>query len=393
MRPVRNSAFGAKQPDRLLKLPSPIGARGWGSGELKRRAAIILGMSSSSSSPHPFLSPKAVGLLAAVVTVLIWTSFIVIARASADPSRGGVLNPFDIVYARLCGAAMILLPWGLWLNWRDRVRAREDGVPFSAIPGGSLGGLSPLPLRTTLQIGLFGGLLYAVLAYNGFVYAPAGHASVLMPGSLPLWTALLAVVVLGQRITPSRALGLALIVVGDLLVGGSSLLHAFEGGDVWIGDLLFILSSVVWSVYSVLVRRHALNAVRATIAITAFAFVTFVPTYTVLALLHLVPGKVFTAPLHDVVFQMFFQGVGSVVISGITFTKMIQHFGPVRSTMITALVPGLSAVAAAAFLSEPLPWNLAVGLTLVTVGIVFGVRAASGVAIKPVAARAANTGT
>ena len=48
--------------------------------------------------------------MAAVVTVLIWTSFIVIARASADPARGGVLNPFDIVYARIWGASLVLLP-------------------------------------------------------------------------------------------------------------------------------------------------------------------------------------------------------------------------------------------------------------------------------------------
>ncbi len=66
---------------------------------------------------------------------------------------------------------------------------------------------------------------------------PAGHAAVLMPGSLPLWTTLLAALVLRDRITPGRAFGLALIVAGDLMVA-SSLLHAFEGGEVWKGDLL-----------------------------------------------------------------------------------------------------------------------------------------------------------
>jgi drug/metabolite transporter (DMT)-like permease len=73
---------------------------------------------------------------------------------------------------------------------------------------------------------------------------------------------------------------------------------------------------------------------------------------------------------------MLFQGIGSVVISGITFTKMIQYFGPVRSTMITALVPGLSAFAAVALLGEPLHWSLLAGLLLVTGGILFGVQRA-----------------
>ena len=76
----------------------------------------------------------------------------------------------------------------------------------------------------------------------------------------------------------------------------------------------------------------------------------------------------------ELLFQAVFQGWGSVVISGITFTRMIQHYGPVRSTMITALVPGLSAFGAVVFLGEPLQWNLLAGLALVTLGILFGVR-------------------
>ncbi len=336
----------------------------------------------------PRFSPHAVGWAAAVVTVLVWTSFIVIARASADPARGGVLNPFDIVYARILGASLILMPWGLWLNRRDRAR----NATGSTASTGALWGLSPLPLQLTLKVGFFGGLLYAMLAYSGFVYAPAAHASVLMPGSLPLWTALLAVWVLGDRITPTRAVGLALIVAGDLMVGGTSLLHALDGSGIWRGDVLFMAAAFVWSVYSVLARRHALDAVRATIAITALAFVVYVPVYTVLLLLHWVPGQALAAPLHDMAFQMLFQGVGSVVISGITFTKMIQHFGPVRSTMMTAVVPGLSAISAAIFLGEPLHWNLLAGLALVTAGIVFGVRKAMAGTPKNIAVHAVSTG-
>ncbi len=340
-------------------------------------------MHSSSRHSSGGFSPRTIGLAAAVITVLIWTSFIIIARASADPARGGTLTPFDIAFCRIVGASLILLPWGGWLVYRDRAR----GVGHS-----SLFGLSPLSLRVTATVGLFGGLLYAMLAYSGFVFAPAAHASVLMPGSLPLWTALLAVLVLHDRITPARALGLGLIVLGDLMVGGASLLHALDGGEVWKGDLLFMVAALCWSAYSVLARRHALDAVRATIAITAFAFMSYVPIYITLLLGQVVQAHVFTAPLGEVLFQMIFQGWGSVVISGITFTKMIQHFGPVRSTMITALVPGLSALGAVLFLGEPLQWNLAAGLALVTLGILFGVRAISQVAIKNVASSASSTG-
>lgn len=314
----------------------------------------------------PRLSARQLGIGSAVVTVLVWTAFILIARASAARS----LTPFDLALARICGASAVLVPWGAWLVARERVR-------HPGRPAGSLFGLSPLALRVTALAGLFGGLLYALLAYCGFFFAPASHASVLLPGSLPLWTTLLAAFVLRDRITPARAMGLGLIVAGDLFVGGRSLLHAFEGGDVWKGDLLFMSAAFCWACYSVVARRHGLDAVRATIAITVFAFVTYVPVYTLLVAGGWVASRLGSAPAGEIVFQMAFQGIGSVVVSGITFTRMIQYFGPVRSTMITALVPSLSALGAVLLLDEPMHWTLLAGLVLVTGGILFGVRRAT----------------
>jgi drug/metabolite transporter (DMT)-like permease len=311
-------------------------------------------------------SPKTVGVLAAIVTVAIWTSFIVIARATAHRN----LTPLDICLLRFAGAALVLLPWGAWLVWKRACDAAPGQAPPSWL------GLSPLGFKLTALIGMVGGIGYACLAYSGFYFAPAAHASVLLPGTLPLSTTLMAVLILKDRVTPVRAIGLGLIFLGDVLVGGASLLRAWtdEGSQVWKGDLLFLSASTCWAVYSVLVRKHALQAVQATIAISVFAFVAYVPVYGLLVLSGALVTQLATAPWGEIVFQVIFQGMGSVVISGITFTKMVQHFGPVRSTMITAVVPGLSALGAVIFLGEPLHWNLLAGLALVTVGIVFGVR-------------------
>jgi len=157
-------------------------------------------------------------------------------------------------------------------------------------------------------------------------------------------------------------------------VGGASLLQAFQGGDVWKGDLFFMAASMSWATYSVLARRHGLDALRATTAITVFALFSYLPFYLLLQGLGAIESHVLHAPWQEVLFQCAFQGVGSVAISGITFVRMIEYYGPVRSTMITAFVPGLSALGAVVFLGEPLQWNLLVGLVLVTAGITFGVR-------------------
>ena len=121
-------------------------------------------------------------------------------------------------------------------------------------------------------------------------------------------------------------------------------------------------------------RQQTLAAVRAMVAIPVVVCFCYAPVYAILLWLELVPGHLLSAPPGQVVFQMAFQGLGSVVIAGVTFTRMIQHFGPVRSTMMTSVVPALASISAVLVLGEPLSWNLAIGLALVTLGIVFGVR-------------------
>jgi drug/metabolite transporter (DMT)-like permease len=307
------------------------------------------------------ISKRAIGVAAALITVAIWTSFIVIARAMAHRT----LTPFDIGFVRFVAAAIVMIPWGYWWVQRERA-ANPESVSWL--------GVSPLPFRLTAIIGVVAGIGYSCLAYSGFLFAPAAHASVLMPGMLPLWTALLAFFILRTPVPPRRAIGLALIACGALFVGGASLLQSFEGGGVLRGDVLFLSASFCWGLYTVLARKNALGAIQATIAITVFTLITYVPIYGALVYWQLVPSHLSIAPWSEILLQGFLQGILSVVVSGITFVKMVEVFGPVRSTMITAVVPSLSAVGAVVFLGEPLYWNLAVGLALATVGILFGVK-------------------
>lgn len=325
------------------------------------------------------LSPKTIGIASAVITIAIWTSFIVVARAMALKS----LTPLDIVACRIVGAALLLLPWGFFM-----VRKMRANQPQAAT---SLW-ISPLPLKLTILLGMFGGVGYAVLAYSAFTYAPAAHGSVLMPGLLPLSTALLSVLLLGEVLNRGRQMGLLLILGGGLLVGGASLWQAYvdsaSGSQVWKGDLLFVCASSCWATYTVMCRKYHLEAVPTTIAVIVFCMLSFVPLYGLAVLFGALQSKIATAPLWELLFQTFYQGMGSVVISGIAFTQMIRYFGPVRSTMLTAIVPGLSALGAVIFLGEPLGWNLMMGLALVTLGIVVGVRAS---AAPPASAQAVRT--
>ena len=326
-------------------------------------SAVPPGPSTAPPSPGraALLTPGTAALAAAVVTIAVWVMFIVVARASA----GGTLKSLDVMVVRFAGAGLAALPWILLL------RRRNQQSP-DAGRRGSLLGLSPLPLRLTALCALTGGLLYASLSYSGFFFAPAAHGSTLLPGSLPLWTALLSVLVLGERLSPRRYLGLGLLLAGGLTAALFEFILHPAGQLAWIGDLLFLGAAFSWACYAMLLRRHGLNAIDATLAVVVFSAIVFIPIYAVLVASGLLPSRLSAAPWSEILAQAAFQGVMSVLVSGISFAMMVRHYGPVRTTMITAAVPGLSAIAATLILGEPLHLHLVLGLVLVTSGILIG---------------------
>ncbi len=309
------------------------------------------------------------GIMFAVITIVIWVGFVIIAKASTH----GLLTGLDIATLRILGASVVLLPVGYCLNKNNAKDKSQIHNPQKNLTSSSFAGLSPLSLRLTINLGLPGGLMFAVFSYSGFFFAPAGHAAVLLQGSLPLWTTLIAWFILKDRISGSRYIGVGFILTGDLLVGGPSLLNSLNHEGMWRGDALFILASIAWSYYAVMVRHHQVSPLKATTAITVFAFFTFLPAYLFLCMSGLLESHILETSISNVAFQMFFQGLLSVVVSGITFNQMVRYFGPVRTTMITAVVPGLGALGASFILDEVLILNVFVGLVLVTLGVLFGI--------------------
>ena len=307
---------------------------------------------------------KWLGVGCALAVLCIWTSFTLIARSSAKHT----LTAFDIAFVRFVFSGLAILPMLIWRFARDR--AVES----------LLGGVN---LVQTLVLGGVAGVLYCTLAYSAFFLAPATHGAVLLPGTLPLWTALVAAGLLGERIGAARGVGLALIVIGVLIVGAPSLKQALDGADVWMGDLLFLLASFTWSVYAVLCRKWQVGPVQATVAVAASCLVSFVPLYALGASLGIWISHLAEAPWREIVFQGVYQGVIAMILAGLAFTQVVATFGPVRTVMITALVPVLSALGAVPFLGEPLTPTVLIGLACVSAGLLIGLRSSQ--ALPPIA--------
>jgi drug/metabolite transporter (DMT)-like permease len=283
---------------------------------------------------------RLVGYLAAAAIVVIWSGFIVVSRAGAR----GNLGPFDLVALRVAVSGLVLLP--VYLSRRLWAASRAQA----------------LALMLTAGIG------YGVFAYSGFTLAPAAHGAVLLPGALPFSTAMLAVLVLGDRLSRGRIVALALILIGVVLVGWNGFTGSVPGA--WRGDILFLSASTSWALYTVLVRKWRWNAIDATSTIAVLAACAYLPVY-----LLWLPSKLPTAPIGEIAFQGVYQGLFAVAIAGIAYTRAVEALGPLTTTSITAIVPATAALAAWPILGEPLSALALGGVVLVTLGMLTGVRA------------------
>ena len=295
----------------------------------------------------------------ALLVLCIWTSFILVARGS---SRATLL-PYDIAFLRFACSGLLVLPFA-WV-WRA---ALVRGLSEGAAPAEA----GRVAFGRAVALALTGGFGYGLLAYGGFFLAPAAHAAVLLPGSLPLWSALGALWLLGERLTAARVCGLALILAGGAAIAGRSFAEAFEGAATWRGDLLFIGASMSWALYGVWCRRWRVGALPATAAIALVTLLLGVPAHAAAVAAGLVPSRLAEAGWGEIAFQAIYQGGLAMVVAGCAYTQVVAHYGPVRTTMFTAIVPPLAALAAVPVLGEPLAATALLGLACVTLGLLVG---------------------
>lgn len=288
------------------------------------------------------LSPQARGILFGAATALIWCFFILLSRLSARAD----FNAFDLGFLRFSAAALSVLP-----------------ILLLRGPGPHFAGVTP---KRAIVLALFGGAGFSGLAYTGFTFAPAAHAAVLMTGILPLPTALVAMVILGEAISRRKAIGLAAIMGGVALVGVHSISDAPP--DAWIGDICFPLAAVSWAFFTSYTRKWKVGAIDATIVVVLVCCAVYVPGYLLWA-----PKKLMAAPLATILLTGFFQGTIALVVSMWCFNSAVAALGPTKTTMITSAAPALSALVAVPLLGEPLSLFLVLGLAAVTAGMLIGV--------------------
>jgi len=279
------------------------------------------------------------GFLYGLAVALVWGAQPVVATFGY---RAG-MSALDLTLLRFGASGLIMLP----LFLRSGV-AKAGGLGWP---------------RALLLI-LLAGPLYNMVLIGGLTWAPSSHSSLIYPACTPIFTALLAKLLLdrGERLPVG---GLVLLVAGVLTIKLAGILHPAAGvsADAWRGDLLFMLAALMWSFYTVLMRRWNTDPL-AVVSVVQVGGLLYLPVY------FLAEGTaVFRLAPTAITIQVLYQGVLVSVISVLLFNLAVRRIGA-KASMFTAMMPVVGVSLAVLALGEPLTLSL-VGGTLLIVGGLF----------------------
>jgi len=253
---------------------------------------------------------------------------------------GNDLGVLDLIALRFGIAGAILLPVVIRRGWAlDRLRW----------PG-------------LLAVAVGGGAAYNLSVGAGLIFAPVSHASAFTQGVLPLTTAIVAAIMLKERLPRSRQFGIALIVVGAVAIAGVS---ALALGRQSIGHIILICATVLWATYSVVLRRSRLDGLHATAIAVVASGAVYLPIY----LLLVGPQRLIEAPWQEVLWQGLYQGVATALVSMVLYGYAIALIGPSASAAFISLGPVIAALLGIPILQEWPSLTDWLGIATISVGV------------------------
>lgn len=161
----------------------------------------------------------------------------------AAHSVTGLLKPFTITCISLFFAWLGLLPFS------------------SARRGIGLSQMTASDKRQLFFQALFGIFLFRLFLLQGLVQTSAGEAGILT-GATPAVTALLAWIVLKERLNPLRLIGIISTAIGVMALQGLLTQGASFRGEHWVGNLMVLSAASCESFFNVLSRISSIRVSR-----------------------------------------------------------------------------------------------------------------------------------
>jgi len=262
------------------------------------------------------------GALCGVAAASIWASQSAMTRFAVTTS----FDPWDVALLRF-GLAGVLL------------------APIVVRRGFALDRLGWRGL-TTIVAGA--GAPYVFVAASALRLVPAGEVSALNPGCIPLFVAALAFVFAREAVSAAQSVGLALIVIGAVLLIASNM----DPGVPWSASRLFgaalaLLAALMWAVFTVIMRRTDLGPLHVAGLVSTVSLAIYLPVY-----LTWHGAALVRVPLVDLAIQSVFQGVLVTIVSLVLYGRAVAVLGASGGAAFGALVPPLAALMAIPLLDE-----------------------------------------
>ncbi|MBV8185199.1 MAG: DMT family transporter [Hyphomicrobiales bacterium] len=212
-----------------------------------------------------------------------------------------------------------------------------------------------------IVVGLLGGAFYGAIFTAATTMMPASHSTLFAPSSSIVCTLLVAGIVLGVWPSPTRLIGVAVILLG-LFVFASV-------GDVKVdaqalgGDALFGLIGLLWGCFSVFARKWNLDPLCCVAAMGLTGFL-FVPLWLVVA-----PSNVTAANLPVALGEAIFQGWFLTFVAFLAYMTLVHRLGPPTAALGIALIPPMGVAIATLVLHETTYPGQWLGAAIVVVGL------------------------
>jgi drug/metabolite transporter (DMT)-like permease len=255
------------------------------------------------------------------------------------------LGPITITGLRALIAAALLLVVARLQSPLDRSLARRDYVAFAVL------GVTGLVLNTTVW-------------YWGLKYTTALNAGIL-GAAAPIFVAVAAALVLGDRLTPRNWAGIALSVVAVLLTVAKGSLAVLLTLSFNRGDLIILLSQIWWMTYTLYARAAAstLPPVWIMAGSSVVSAIVLVP----LALAIEKPWQIWaTAPMG---WAVVFYGAIPVTLGHLWFYVVVRRIGAGRTVTFLNLMPFVVIALTWALVGESVHLYHLVGALLVIAGV------------------------
>jgi len=282
-----------------------------------------------------------------VLTPLFWAGNAVVARATVEH-----IPPLSMSFWRWVIALALILPFGLPGLWRHRQVIRQH--------------LVTLLVLATFSVATFNSLLY----YAAMTTTATNIA--LINSTIPIFVALLAWLLLGERTRPVQALGIGLAIVGILIVIGRGDLRIIAQLQAQPGDLIIVAAVFSWGVFSVLLRKHV-------VPLPALTFLTAQILLGTLVILPFYLGDLlwFSGGFElsgSTALPLAFFAIFPGILAYAFWNHAVHEIGPANAAIFMYLTPIFASILAILFLGESLGLYHLFGALLILAGLLLATR-------------------